>query len=181
MDLLTRFWRLCRATLSGGLDGVEDPARDLELSLHELQDGYRAAREKVVLALATKKQLECSIRSAGQEADCKRQEAELAVKTRDAATGRRALDECRRLLAVADRDGRALLQVAKEVTELQDALSKMEERLAEADRRRRDLAGQLQTGEAQTAVGTAAEPLSATEPVAESAAPVVSPWRGLPG
>lgn len=163
MDLLTRFWRLCKATFSSWLDGMEDPARNLDLALHELEDGYRVSREKVVLALANKKRLERAMRAASQLADRKRQEAKLAVQGGNAAAARRALEDCRRLLATADRDGQSLAQVTADVKGLQAALQGMEERIAEAHRRRRDLGGQLHVGEAKVAIGSGVEQLSAME------------------
>ena len=49
------------------MDSAEDPAKNLDLALHDADDKYRDAREKVVGALATKKRLERSIRAASEQ------------------------------------------------------------------------------------------------------------------
>ncbi len=163
MALLTRIWNLIRAAVSSWVDRMEDPSANFDLRLHELDDRYRQAREKVVLALATRKRLERSVAAATEEARLNRDLASAAVKKGQAAAARLALERCRRASAKADSDGRALESVAGDVKTLQTALGRMEERLLSAGRRRDELGGMLQVGEAKMSMAGLSEGLADLE------------------
>ncbi len=157
VDLLKRLWRVCRAQLSSWLDLAEDPAKKLNLSIHELDDQYKTAREAVVHALATQKRLERSVKNATDQANRMRQEAHRAVKCSDAAAAKRYLGQCQKYLLVADSERNRLATVAGEVETLQSSLQQLEDRIELAGQRRVELSGHLQIGEAKMAIADATE------------------------
>ena len=89
--------RVVRANLDAVLARLEDPTRDAELTIREMEEGLRLARRELVSAVASEKQLRARVEDLGANVERWKQRAELAVRHADDALAREALRWARRL------------------------------------------------------------------------------------
>ncbi|MEO0948898.1 MAG: PspA/IM30 family protein, partial [Cyanobacteria bacterium J06641_5] len=89
MSLLGRTWRVIRAnTRDLGRQRQDDPARDLERALAQLQQELTQLRQAVARAVATQKRTERQAHDAQQQAAEWQQRARLALQKQDEAQAR---------------------------------------------------------------------------------------------
>jgi len=97
MGIFDRMGKVISANFNSLVDGLQDPRKSVEQTLHEMQEQIRAARREVVSAVAAEKQLRGKLDEPDQQAAKWAGRAELAVKTGDDELAREALMQKKRV------------------------------------------------------------------------------------
>jgi phage shock protein A len=103
MGVFQRMGRVIESTFNAHLDSAEDPAKSIDLTIHEMGEQVRAARREVVKSVAAEKQLRKKIDDIAADVDRWERRAELAIKHGDDDLAREALRHKRRLAADRER------------------------------------------------------------------------------
>src|SRR6188474_875788 len=103
MGIFDRMGRVISSNFNALLDKVEDPKKSIELTLDEMRQQVKAARQEVVRSVAAEKQLRKKVEELDVEVDKWSRRAELAVEHGDDQLAREALVQKRRCLGERDR------------------------------------------------------------------------------
>jgi len=126
MGLFDRASRAVTANFNALLDRLEDPKKEIDLTINDMEDQVRLARQEIVRAVASEKQLKKKVDDLKIENDKWEQRAELAVKHGDDDLAREALRQRRRLGAEVDRAEAMRVEQRNAALELKADLEKME-------------------------------------------------------
>ena len=158
MSLLGRTWRVIRANARDlGRDKrqrQEDPARDLERALAQLQQELVRVRQTVARAVATQKRTERQARDAQKQADEWQQRARLALQKQDEVQARAALSRRQQALDTVATLERTLHQERDIVRQLKADLQTLESQASAAALQKDMLLARARSAMASQQMGT---------------------------
>ncbi len=157
MGIFDRMGRVISSNFNAVLDKAEDPRKSIELTLSEMGEQIRAARQEVVRAVAAEKQLRAKVQGLDEEAEKWSRRAELAVKRGDDDLAREALLQKRRVTSDRDRAEALRAEQRGAALEMKTELERMERKLKEFEATKGTLAARA----AQARSGAGAEGLGA--------------------
>lgn len=157
MGLFDRASRAMSANFNALLDRLEDPKKEIDLTVAEMEEQVRGARQEIVRSVASEKQLSKKVAELEQERDKWERRAELAVKHGDDDLAREALRQKRRLATEVERAEALRVEQRGVALELRDDLQRMERTVQEVKAKRGVLAARV----AQSRAGGGAEGLGA--------------------
>lgn len=158
MGIFDRAKRAISSNVNAMLDKAEDPRKIVEFTLDEMKDHIGRAKQDVITAVATEKQLRKQCDELKVQVDKWEQRAVLAVKAGDDALAREALKQKSRIneeLAATEKRREEQLALAYK---MRDDLSNMEKRHAELSAKKGTIAAKTEIARA----GGGAEALGAT-------------------
>lgn len=143
MSAFTRLNRVLQANVNSLLDRAEDPDKIIQSTLDEMQDGLKEAKRDQISALGKAKRLVEEAQTAADESRKWEDRAALAVRAGDDALARDALRQ--KLIIEQEATAKAnQADVAKRaVTELEDAIARLEARRTDLEARKASLAVQV--------------------------------------
>jgi len=151
-SLLKRIRDLISANLHAMIDQAEDPEKMVNEYLRQLQDQLYEARTTVAAAMADEDKLHRMWTSNQALADEWQAKAEAALKAGKEDLARQALLRRRAFQQIADSYRQQYEAQDKQVEELQEALGKLEARIAEARTRREIIIAKKHQAETQEAI-----------------------------
>ena len=157
MGLFDRASRAVSANFNALLDRLEDPKKDIDLTVTEMEGHLRGARQEIVRSIASEKQLKKKVDELRAEGEKWERRAELAVKHGDDDLAREALRQRRRLEEEANRAEALRVEQRGAALELKADLERMEQKVQEVKAKRGVLAARV----AQSKAGGGVEGLGA--------------------
>ena len=157
MGLFDRASRAVSANFNALLDRLEDPKKEIDLTVAEMDEHVRGARQEIVRAVASEKQLSKKVEDLKAQADKWERRAELAVKHGDDDLAREALRQRRRLATEVERAEALRVEQRGVALQLRDDLERMERTVQGVKAKRGVLAARV----AQSRAGGGAEGLGA--------------------
>ncbi len=151
-SLLKRIRDLVSANLHAMIDQAEDPEKMVNEYLRQLQDQLYEARTTVAAAMADEDKLHRLWTSNQAMADEWQTKAEAALKAGKEDLAKQALLRRRAFQQIADSYKQQYEAQDKQVEELQEALGKLEARIAEARTRREIIIAKKHQAETQEAI-----------------------------
>jgi phage shock protein A len=148
MGIFDRMGRVISSNFNAVLDKAEDPRKSIELTLSEMADQIRAAREEVVRGVAAEKQLRTKVQTLDEEAEKWGKRAELAVKHGDDDLAREALLQKRRVTGERDRAEALRAEQRSAALEMKAELERMEHKLKEFEAKKGTLAARAEQAKA---------------------------------
>lgn len=126
MGIFDRMGKAISSNVNSLLDKAEDDGKMIELNLEEMGDQIKRARQEVVSAVATEKQLKKKLE--GLVADTERwdKRAELALKGGDEALAREALKQKKRVREESEAAERARTEARDTALKMKKELERME-------------------------------------------------------
>src|SRR5690349_23256282 len=103
MGLFDRASRAVSANFNALLERLEDPKKEIDLTVTEMEQHLKGARQEIVRAVASEKQLSKKVDELNAQGEKWARRAELAVKHGDDDLAREALRQRRRLATEAER------------------------------------------------------------------------------
>jgi phage shock protein A len=158
MGLFDRMSRVISSNFNALLDKADDPKKSIELTLDEMKEQIRAARQEIVRGVAGEKQLAKRVEELDQEVKKWESRAELAVKTNDDALAREALLQKRRLVGERDRAEALRAEQRGAALDMKRELERMEAKHQEFSARKGTLIAKVE----QSRAGGGVEALGAS-------------------
>ena len=152
MSVLTRIQTLISANINAMIDAAEDPQAMVNEYLRQLQGELDEARSATALAMADDTRLQARYQQAQNDADGWEQKAELAVRQDDDNLAREALTRKRTSQSLADGFHAQWQAQHDQVAELQDGLSKLSAKIAEAEAKRDLIISKAHEAQTQEAI-----------------------------
>lgn len=152
MGIFDRMGRVISSNFNALLDKAEDPRKSIELTLSEMQEQIRAARQEVVRSVAAEKQLKRKVEELDQQVLKWEQRAELAVRHEDDELAREALLHKKRLTADRDRAEALRAEQRGHALEMKAELERMEHKLQEVTARKGTLIARAEQAKAGSGV-----------------------------
>jgi phage shock protein A len=148
MGIFDRMGRVISSNFNALLDKAEDPKKSIELTLDEMREQIRAARQEVVRSVAAEKQLKKKVEELDQEVGKWERRAELAVRHGDDELAREALVQKKRLTGDRDRAEALRAEQRGNAFEMKAELERMEQKLEEWSARKGTLIARAQQAKA---------------------------------
>ena len=159
MGIFDRMGRVISSNFNTLLDKAEDPKKSIELTLSEMQEQIRAARQEVVRSVAAEKQLRKKVEELDQQVEKWQSRAELAVRHADDDLAREALVHKQRLTADRDRAEALRAEQRGNALEMKAELERMEKKVQELAARKGTLIARAEQAKAGGGVeGLGAKP-----------------------
>lgn len=143
MGILDRLSRSVKANLNALLDKAEDPAKIIGQTLDDMQDELKKARQEVVQALASEKNLDRKIQELVKESEGWERKAVMALEHADEELAKEALKRKKKSEADAVETERLRSQQASYVSELKASIEQMEKKVEELKARKASLAASV--------------------------------------
>jgi phage shock protein A len=148
MGIFDRMGRVISANFNALLDTAEDPKKSIDLTLNEMAQQVKAARQEVVRSVAAEKQLRNKASELDQEVDKWGRRAELAVKHGDDELAREALVHKQRVTGERDRAEALRAEQRSQALEMKQELERMEAKVEELKAQRGALVAKAQQAKA---------------------------------
>jgi phage shock protein A len=177
MGILDRLGRSIKANLNSMIDKAEDPAKMITQTIEDMQDELKKARQEVVQALASEKQLGKKTADMVAEAESWERKAMLALEHGDEELAREALKRKKKAEADAVETDKLRGQQETYVSELRASIDQLERKVEELKARKGTLAAQV--NRARTAPG--ADPLGESSSSAGVASPALARLKEMQG
>lgn len=152
MGIFSRTKDVQQADLDALLDSASDPLKTVRVIINEMEDTLVEARSAAVRALARKKEIERRLGDLSHQSQDWEKKAELAISKQREDLARGALAVKLRLAAESEQLAKLLPPVQAEIDKLDEDLSDLRVKLAEARQRHRLLALQGSTATARKQV-----------------------------
>jgi phage shock protein A len=136
MGIFDRMGRVISANFNALLDRAEDPKKSIELTLSEMKDQIKAARQEVVRSVAAEKQLKKKVDELDKQVEKWEHRAELAVRHGDDALAREALVQKKRTTGERDRAEALRAEQRTNALEMKAELERMEQKVEEFSARK---------------------------------------------
>ncbi len=136
MGILQRITMLAKANINALLDKAEDPEVMIEQILRDMKESYHEAKVQVAAAITEEKKLKQKAEENADLAAKWMQKAELAVNAGDDALAREALKRKQDHDSMARSFQAQWEEQVKVVGELKEALTELESKIAEAERKK---------------------------------------------
>ncbi len=166
MGVFDRMGRVISSNFNALLDKAEDPKKSIELTLEEMQQQIRAARQEVVRGVAAEKQLRKKVDELDGEVEKWAKRAELAVSHDDDQLAREALLQKKRLTGERDRAEALRAEQRGQALEMKAELERMEQKVDELKARKSTLitrAKQAKAGGGAEGLGAGGGPSAFSE------------------
>ncbi len=150
--MLTRIRDLISANLNTMLDRAEDPEKMLNEYLRQLNSNLNEAKISVASAMADETKLHSKMVEHQSQADQWQSKAEAAMRAADEDLARQALARKLQAQKLADGYRQQFESQDQQVEELQEALIKLESRIAEARSRRELIIAKQNRAQTQEAI-----------------------------
>lgn len=131
MGIFDRMGRVISSNFNALLDKAEDPKKSIDLTLEEMRQQLKAARQEVVRGVAAEKQLKGKVQQLDVEVQKWAQRAELAVKSGDDELAREALLQKQRSTRERDRAEALRAEQRGAALEMKRELERMEGKVDE--------------------------------------------------
>ena len=150
--MLGRIRDLVSANFNAMLDGAEDPEKMVNEYLRQLRENLEEARSTVADAMADETKLHAKMVEHQTQADQWQSKAQAAMRAGDEELARMALARKLQAQKLADGYRQQYETQDQQVEELQDALIKLESRIAEARARRELIIAKQNRAQTQEAI-----------------------------
>jgi len=151
MGIFDRMGRVISSNFNALLDKVEDPRKSIDHTLEQMHEQLRAARQEIVRAVASEKQLRAKVDALDTEANKWESRAELALRRGDEALAREALAQKSRVVAERDRAEALRAEQRGAALEMKAELQRMDTKVKEIAARKSTIA--VQVGQARAGGG----------------------------
>ncbi|MDP9315950.1 MAG: PspA/IM30 family protein [Chloroflexota bacterium] len=162
MGLMDRMRDLVAANLNAMIDRAEDPEKMVNQYLRDLSENQYEAKTRVAAAMADETKLHNKMVQFQAEADQWQVKAEAALRAGDEDLARQALARKLQSQKLADQYKQQYESQDQQVEELQNALVKLEARIAEAKSKRDLIIAKRNRAETQEAIQRTVRGLSST-------------------
>ncbi len=162
MGLMDRMRDLVAANLNAMIDRAEDPEKMVNQYLRDLSENQYEAKTRVAAAMADETKLHNKMVQFQAEADQWQVKAEAALRAGDEDLARQALARKLQSQKLADQYKQQYESQDHQVEELQNALVKLEARIAEAKSKRDLIIAKRNRAETQEAIQRTVRGLSST-------------------
>lgn len=157
MGIFDRMGKVISSNMNSLLDKAEDDKKLIELTVEEMGEQIKKARQEVISAVAAEKQLKKKVDALQEDVERWDKRAELAMKGDDEALAREALKQKRRVMAEAEATEKARVEARNQALEMKEELDRMEQKHEEVKMRKGTIAARAQ----QAKAGGGAEGLGA--------------------
>jgi len=144
MGIFDRMGKVISSNFNALLDKAEDPRKSIDLTLDEMHQQLRAARQEVVRSVAAEKQLRKKVEELDQQVATWEKRAELAVRHDDDELAREALLQKRRVTGERDRAEALRAEQRGNALEMKRELERMEAKVEEITARKGTLVAKAQ-------------------------------------
>lgn len=148
MGIFDRMGRVISSNFNSLLDKVDDPGKSIDLLLDKMQEEIRAARQEIVSAVASEKQLTVKVTELDAEVKKWEARAELALRRSDEDLARAALAQKQRLVGERDRAEALRAEQRAAAAEMKNELPRMEQKVKDFAARKSTIATQVQMARA---------------------------------
>lgn len=149
-----RIARIIRSNVNDMLSSVEDPAKQLDLLVSEMEDSLRQVKQLLLRSLADEKRLQRQLDEAEELAQLWHGKAQTAVDAGEDNLAREALRKKRTYEDLAKEYDTQLAEQQRAVDELRDQFRLLQQRLKEAQARKNTLANELRRRKAADRTST---------------------------
>lgn len=157
MGIFDRMGKVISSNMNSLLDKAEDDKKLIELTVEEMGEQIKKARQEVISAVAAEKQLKKKVDALQEDVERWDKRAELAMKGDDEALAREALKQKRRVMAEAEATEKARVEARNQALEMKEELDRMEQKHEEVKMRKGTIAARA----SQAKAGGGAEGLGA--------------------
>jgi len=144
MGIFDRMGKVISSNFNALLDKAEDPRKSIDLTLDEMHQQLRAARQEVVRSVAAEKQLRKKVEELDQQVATWEKRAELAIRHDDDELAREALLQKRRVTGERDRAEALRAEQRGNALEMKRELERMEAKVEEIAARKGTLVAKAQ-------------------------------------
>ncbi len=145
MGIFSRFTDIVNSNINAILDKAEDPQKIVRLMIQEMEDTLVEVRSAAARSIADRKKSSRTLKVLQQEADEWQEKAELAIdKSRD-DLAKAALAEKSRVRKSIDTLAAADAAIDEDLEKLDDDVSRLEEKLADAKARQKVILARHET------------------------------------
>jgi phage shock protein A len=169
MGILGRLSRSIKSNLNSMIDKAEDPAKIINQTIDDMQDELKKARQEVVTALASEKQLEKKAADQVKDSEGWERKAMLALEHGDEELAREAIKRKKKAEGDAVETDRLRGQQATYVSDLRSSIEQLERKVEELKARKGTLAAQV----SRARTPNTADPLGAASSSAGPASPAL--------
>ena len=157
MGIFDRMGKVISSNFNALLDKAEDPRKSIDLTLDEMHEQLKAARQEVVRSVAAEKQLRKKVEELDEQVTSWEKRAELAVRHGDDELAREALLQKRRVTGERDRAEALRAEQRGNALEMKRELERMEAKVEEITARKGTLVAKAQQAKlaAETTTGGA--------------------------
>jgi phage shock protein A len=152
MGIFSRFSDIVNSNLNAILDKAEDPEKMVRLMIQEMEDTLVEVRSAAARSIADKKELTRKVGTLEGDAEDWSAKAELAVTRGRDDLAKAALAERTRIESTAEGTRAQLRAVQEGLTKLNDDISRLEAKLADAKAKQRAMVTRHQTASRQIAM-----------------------------
>lgn len=156
MGIGKRLARIIRSNINDLLTAAENPEKQIDLLVSEMEDGLREAKQLLIRALADEKRLQRQLDEADELAQMWADRAQQAVDAGQDDLARQALRKKRQYEELATEYDEQLYQQQQAVDSLREQYRLLEQRLREAKAKRRTLITEVRRQRAQRQTSTGA-------------------------
>jgi len=144
MGIFDRMGKVISSNFNALLDKAEDPRKSIDLTLDEMHQQLKAARQEVVRSVAAEKQLRKKVEELDEQVTTWEKRAELAVRHSDDELAREALLQKRRVTGERDRAEALRAEQRGNALEMKRELERMEVKVEEITARKGTLVAKAQ-------------------------------------
>ncbi len=149
MGIFSRFQDIVNANLTSLLDRAEDPKKMIRQMIQEMEDTLIEVRSTSAKIIADKKELERRIQMLQDEANDWLNKTELAISKGREDLAKGALIEKRRAEEAVEAGDSELTFLSEQLSVLNDEISQLQEKLASAKGKQKELLLREQTGKSR--------------------------------
>jgi phage shock protein A len=139
MGIFSRFSDIVNSNINSLLDKAEDPEKMVRLIIQEMEDTLVEVRSSSAKTIAEKKELQRVVYRLQAEADDWQTKAELALSKERDDLARAALIEKQKAAEQANNSVRDMSVLDEHINKLQDEVSQLQEKLADAKARQKSM------------------------------------------
>ncbi|KKO50038.1 phage-shock protein [Arsukibacterium sp. MJ3] len=139
MGIFSRFSDIVNSNINSLLDKAEDPEKMVRLIIQEMEDTLVEVRSSSAKTIAEKKELQRVVNRLQAEADDWQTKAELALSKERDDLARAALIEKQKAAEQANNSVRDMSVLDEHINKLQDEVSQLQEKLADAKARQKSM------------------------------------------
>lgn len=148
MGIFDRMGKVISSNVNSILDKAEDDKKLIELTVDEMSQQIKKARQEVIGAVAAEKQLKKKVDALQEDVERWDKRAELAMKGDDEALAREALKQKRRVMGEVVATEKARTEARNQALEMKEELDRMEHKLDDVKMRKGTIAARAQQAKA---------------------------------
>ncbi len=153
-NIFVRVTDIISANINEMIDRMEDPERMIKQIIREMEDNIRMAREGVLDAMTSEKQLAKELKHHREQSEEWKQKAESALRSDNEEMARKALTRKKEHDKIIKNLETSWESARNTCDNLKSQLRSLENKLDEAKRKRTMLAARQKSAEARQAMGT---------------------------